>query len=75
MLVYSTGVYKTSLQYMYTQNQIIFFVIKLAAQKYSFNLIYKHLTWAASENSSKCLLNIYRKVIFWDKMCNLELQP
>ena len=44
MLVYSTGVYKTSLQYMYTQYQIIFFVIKLATQKYSFNLIYKHLT-------------------------------
>ena len=55
---------------MYTQNQIkeytiIFFVIrlshieKLAAQKYSFNLIYKHLTWAASENSSKCLFIVY----------------
>ena len=27
----------------------------LKAQKYSFNLIYKHLSWAASENSSKCL--------------------
>ena len=52
--VYSTGRHKTSLQYMYTQNEIRvhfkFFVIrlshieKLAAQKYSFNLIYKHLT-------------------------------
>ena len=28
---------------------------KLAALEYSFNLIYKYLTWAASENSSKCL--------------------
>ena len=76
--VYSTGVHKTSLQDMYTQNQFtehvytkpdkstlfIFFVIrlshieKLAAQKNSFNFIYKHLTWAASENSSKYLLNL-----------------
>ena len=31
---------------------------KLAAQKYSFMLIYKHLTWAASENSSKCLFSV-----------------
>ena len=75
--VYSTGVFKTSLQYMYTQNRIkentfILFILrlshieKLPAQKYSFNLIYKHLTWAASENSSKCLLIFFIFFMIWE---------
>ena len=36
---------------------LLFFVPhwKVSNLKISFNLIYKHLTWAASENSSKCL--------------------
>ena len=52
--VYSTGIHKTSFHNSFTQNQIrvhflnsckgLFQVKKLAAQKYSFNLIYKYLT-------------------------------
>ena len=67
--VYSKGVHKTSLQYRLhkTSLQYTFYIFvirlshieKLAAQKYSFNLIYKHLTWAASENFSNCLLFYY----------------
>ena len=41
---------------------------KLAAQKYIFlKLIYKYLTWAASENSSKCLFFFTFLDIWWYK--------